>query len=157
MLISEDPKRANEVTVSAAGTFLGYTVENVNKRIIPMLLQFEPDYSQTKYRIAERPPGTATVAKLCYRFTNMHASIVSADGSCFAEVIQYDLLFLFSASISASANLHKCYNPSEMQQWLDHLQDTDESGLPKAMVKEQWDRRTLRATQVQRGGLTYLD
>jgi hypothetical protein len=49
------------------------------------------------------------------------------------------------------------FNFKEMRRWLEHLEDTDEYGLPKAMVREHWDRVILTGKLVERGGIVCLD
>jgi hypothetical protein len=94
------------------------------------------------------------VAKLSYRFVNMHASIVSSDdGSFVTDMIHYNPRQFFAAGTS----MQQVFDFDEMRGWLEHLSDVDSSGLPKAMVRAHWDRRLLKATHARRGDVAYLD
>jgi hypothetical protein len=49
------------------------------------------------------------------------------------------------------------FDYSEMERWLAHMRDADPlTGLPKAMVREHWDRRTVSTTLGQHNGRDYL-
>jgi hypothetical protein len=138
---------------SACGKILGYSLSNINKRIPPMMYHHSPSQAQQKYALVDRPPGNSCLSKLCYRFVNAHTSIVGDDGSFFTEMIHASPKHFFGAGTS----IGQVFDYEEMRRWLAHLHDVDDTGLPKAMVREEWDLRWIKGTPVQRGGLFYLD
>jgi hypothetical protein len=143
------------VVVSACGSFLGYNMENINKRMPPMVFRHQHVATDGPvWQLVGRPPGKSSVAKLCYRFVNTHASIVSSDGGSFVtDMIHYNPRQFFAAGTS----MQQVFDFDEMRGWLGHLSDVDSIGLPKAMVRTHWDRRLLTATHAQRGNVAYLD
>jgi hypothetical protein len=108
------------------------------------------------WRLVDRPPDPIPTVhpKLCHRFENLHTSTVSAsDGICTTELLNYNPRQFFGAGMS----IRQMFNFKEMRRWLEHLEDVDEQGLPKAMVRQHWDRAILRGRLVERGGITCLD
>jgi hypothetical protein len=144
------------VVISSCGTFLGHTLRPslLNKRLPPMAYSCcLPDHSQPKYRLVDRPPANSCVSKLCFRFVNTHTTIAHQDGSIFTEMLSYDPRHFFR-----SMSIAKVLDAEEMERWYTALHDTDpQTGLPKALEKEHYNRQQLRATQVERNGCTYLD
>jgi hypothetical protein len=144
------------VSVCAAGTFMGYNFENVNRRLPPMMFPFKRQLNGSrptfKWKSVGRPPTGTYVAKVCYRFVNTHDTIAHQDGSCYTELIHVDPNFGFKS------NTMKMFDKEEMKRWVEHLHDTDPAtGLPKQMQKETWDRRVCRGTTNLRNGCMYLD
>jgi hypothetical protein len=49
------------------------------------------------------------------------------------------------------------FDYSEMERWLAHMRDADPlTGLPKALVRAHWDRRTVSSTLGEHNGRGYL-
>jgi hypothetical protein len=146
------------VSVCAAGKFMGYNFEHVNRRLPPMKFPFKRqllvDGSRPtlKWKNVGRAPSNQLTAKLCYRFVNTHDTIANQDGSCFTEFITVDPNSVFKI------NTIKAFDIQEMKRWVEHLHDMDPAtGLPKQMQKGAWDRRVLRGTPNLRNGCMYVD
>ena len=60
-------------------------------------------------------------------------------------------------SFGAGLSIRQMFDFEEMQRWLEHLKDVDESGLPREMVRGHWDRAEMRSRLIQRGGVACLD
>jgi hypothetical protein len=97
--------------------------------------------------------GKSFISKLCYRIVNAHSATFSAN-STFYEALYFDPRNFFGGE---KKQLKKIFDNEEMRRWIAHLHDVDSEGLPKALVKEHWDRRLLKTTVVLRGGIRYLD
>jgi hypothetical protein len=118
-----------------------------------MAYHHKTSQQQRQYALVDRPPANSCLSKLCYRFVNTHRSIVTADGTFFTEIINANPAYFFQHNKGVS----QVFDFDEMRRWLAHLHDVDENGLPKEMVKEEWDKRWIRGTPVQRDGLTYIE
>jgi hypothetical protein len=155
-LASENLRTADAATlvVAACGKFLGYSLENINKRLPPMVFQCcLPDTSRPKYQLVDRASATSCVAKLSYRFVNTHVTVANEDGSFVSECINYNPRYFFSDAMK----LTTVFDFEDMKLWMDHLHDVDPiTGLPKTMSKEHWDRRMVEMTPTQRDGTTYM-
>jgi hypothetical protein len=140
------------LSLSAAGSFMGYSFENINERLPPMMFPAKVPSDGPKWKSVGRPPTNTSIAKVCYRFVNTHVTIANQDGSCFAEVIQTNPKHIFTTE---SMNV---FDVGDMKRWVDCLHDTDPaSGLPKQMQKAAWGRWVHTLTQTQRNGRIYLD
>jgi hypothetical protein len=149
----DNTPKETTIVIAACGKFLGYTLENINKRLPPMVFQCSPPNTiQPKYQLVHRPPATSCVGKLSYRFVNTHTTVSNMDGSCACEYINYNPKHFFSGTITT------VFDFEDMKHWIAHLHDADPTtGLPKTMVREHWDRRVITANKVQpREGPPYM-
>jgi hypothetical protein len=140
------------LSLSAAGSFMGYTFENINERFPPLMFPAKVASDGPKWRSVGRPPTNTSIAKTCYRFVNTHVTIANQDGSCFTEVMQTNPKLIFAAESM------KVFDVGDMKRWVDNLHDADPaSGLPKQMQKAAWGRWVTTFTRTQRNGRMYLD
>jgi hypothetical protein len=125
------------------GRFLGQTIRDANCRIPP--LEFLKQKRQgAKWELVNKAEirVDASIGKLGFRFANMHGAQLFPDGSCLIEMLCYDPKHFFSVE---AMTMHSLFNTDGVHQWAKDMQDTDESGLPKTMVKPHWDRRIFEA------------
>jgi hypothetical protein len=145
------------LTIAAWGTFLGYTIENINKRLPPMRYPLRlPDPSTTpQYQLVVRPPASCAfspVWKLSCLFINNHVTVANDNGTCVSEYLCYSPRHFFSGNVTS------VFDVEEMRLWIEHLDDTERtSGLPKRMERGHWDRRAIVQTPVQRDGVSYIE
>ena len=150
----------NQLVVGMCGRFHGVDIENLIKKMPPMVFTL-PHHMPVAlagrqwFAVSATTEGVPTIhPKLCHRFVNMHRSVVSAeDGSCFTDLLNYNPRQFFGAGLS----IRQMFDFEEMQRWLEHLKDVDESGLPREMVRGHWDRAEMRSRLIQRGGVACLD
>ena len=96
--------------------------------------------------LQDRPIGKSFISKLSYRFANTHTCTFDSN-SCYMECLCFDPRNFFGGK---RKDIRKIFDLEAMRSWIDLLHDVDEEGLPKAMVKEHWDRRLLKMTVVDR-------
>jgi hypothetical protein len=150
-----DAKEATLV-VAACGTFLGYALENINRRVPPIVYSFAPaPPNQPKWRLVDRSPfrdAESCVGKLSYRFENSHMTFGNLNNDQISvEAFNFDPKYFFSGSIK------KVFDSREMKRWVAHLRDVDPvTGLPKAMAKQEWVLSSLTSTKVHRDGVDHM-
>jgi hypothetical protein len=144
----------DQLIFSAHGTFFGHIMTDVKKRVPPMCFSYRPrPQTETKWKLEHRGVGNSCMAKLAYRFVNMHTNVVGNDGICFSEHLGVDPKFFFGSGTS----MQDLFDTQEMKDWSVRMNDVDENGLPKSMLREQWNRRQMKQSLRQHSGETYLD
>ncbi|MDA9686887.1 hypothetical protein N9U05_00175 [bacterium] len=165
------------VTLHARGTFFGFSLSLVEKRLPPMVISRPSPVSSPKYKLIPREIGNSGLAKLGYRFVNTHKDPVHAyhspgsgagtvtnsfkpqdfmNGSTTIqqELLVFDPIHFFGKQ---AVSIYSIFDADEMGRWVDGLSDVDASGLPKEMVRQQWNRRLTRLAVKQLDGQTFLN
>jgi hypothetical protein len=146
-LTTEHTEEMGDVLVlSGVGKFMGNTLLDVSSRIRP---HFFPKEATLK-----RAPGQSTgptyqldairrnqkIGKLADRLINARVTRAESDGRCITDLLYFDP----KAFLREGQSIQQIFNPQGLDEWFAHLQEgPDEHGLPKAMQKGQWIRRTL--------------
>jgi hypothetical protein len=135
------------------GAFFGHSMTDIERRVPPIVFPYNTAPVTTpKWRLVHRGVGNSCVAKLGYRYCNVHTNFVRSDGTGFSETLCFDPKHFFRDKAST---VRSVFDREAMRQWRDSLTTAleDESGLPVSIKKDHWDRRMTKISLEHADGL----